>query len=315
VITVLAGGVGAARLLRGLVLAVPAGRVTAVVNTADDVVLHGLHVSPDLDTVTYTLAEADNPETGWGLAGETWQAMDALDRFGGPTWFRLGDRDLGTHLYRTGRLAEGAGLAAVTAEIAQAWGLEATLLPMTEDPVATMVTLDEGEGAGNEVGFQEYFVRLGHSVAVRSVRFAGADVARPGPGVVEALADAEAVIIAPSNPVVSIDPLLAVPGIADALRARRADTVAVSPIVAGKALKGPADRLLRELGHEASVVGVARLYRDLAATLVVDRADADLADAVEAEGVACVVTNTVMSSPEVAAELSQQILGCVGVAT
>ena len=220
-ITVLAGGVGAARLLRGLVLAVPAGRVTAVVNTADDVVLHGLHVSPDLDTVTYTLAEAGNPETGWGLAGETWQAMDALDRFGGPTWFRLGDRDLGTHLYRTGRLAEGAGLAAVTAEIAQAWGLEATLLPMTEDPVATMVTLDEGEGAGDEVGFQEYFVRLGHSVAVRSVRFAGADAARPGPGVVEALADAEAVIIAPSNPVVSIDPLLAVPGIADALRARR----------------------------------------------------------------------------------------------
>ena len=181
--------------------------------------------------------------------------------------------------------------------------------------MATMVTLDEGEGAGDEVGFQEYFVRLGHSVAVRSVRFAGADAARPGPGVVEALADADAVIIAPSNPVVSIGPLLAVPGIADALSARRADTVAVSPIVAGKALKGPADRLLRELGHEASVVGVARLYRDLAATLVVDRADADLVDAVEAEGVACVVTNTVMSSPEVAAELSRRILGCVGVAT
>ncbi|MCH2420310.1 MAG: 2-phospho-L-lactate transferase CofD family protein, partial [Acidimicrobiales bacterium] len=202
-ITVLAGGVGAARLLRGLVLAVPANRVTAVVNTADDVVLHGLHVSPDLDTVTYTLAEAGNPETGWGLAEETWQAMDALDRFGGLTWFRLGDRDLGTHLYRTGRLAEGAGLAAVTAEITQAWGLETMLLPMTEDPVATMVTMDEGEWAGDEVGFQEYFVRLGHSVAMRSVRFAGADVARPGPGVVEALADADAVIMAPSNPVVS----------------------------------------------------------------------------------------------------------------
>jgi len=293
---------------------VPANQVTAVVNTADDVVLHGLYVSPDLDTVTYTLAESGNPETGWGLAGETWQAMDALDRFGGPTWFRLGDRDLGTHLYRTGRLAEGAGLAAVTAEIIQAWGLKTTLLPMTEDPVATMVTLDEGEGAGDEVGFQEYFVRLGHSVAVRSVRFAGADAARPGPGVLEALADADAVVIAPSNPVVSIGPLLAVPGIADAMRARRTDTVAVSPIVAGKALKGPADRLLRELGHEASVLGVARLYRDLAATLVVDRADADLADAVEAEGMACVVTDTVMSSPEVAADLSRRILGCIGVA-
>ena len=312
-ITVLAGGVGAARLLRGMVRAVPASEITAIVNTADDVVLHGLHVSPDLDTVTYTLAEAGNPETGWGLAGETWQAMDALDRFGGPTWFRLGDRDLGTHLHRTGRLAEGAGLATVTAEITAAWGLEVTLLPMTEDPVATMVTLADGGGtgreAGGEVGFQEYFVRLGHSVAVDSVRFDGAENSRPGPGVLDALAGADVVVIAPSNPIVSIGPLLAVPGIADALRARRADTVAVSPIVAGAALKGPADRLMRELGHEASVVGVARLYRDLAATLVVDTADAGLADAVEAEGMACVVTDTIMSSPDVAAGLARLILG------
>ena len=319
-ITVLAGGVGAARLLRGMVRAVPASDVTAIVNTADDVVLHGLHVSPDLDTVTYTLAEAGNPETGWGLAGETWQAMDALERLGGHAWFRLGDRDLGTHLHRTGRLAEGAGLAAVTAEIAAAWGLEMTLLPMTEDRVATMVTLarcDEAreesgeqtsEQASREVGFQEYFVRLGHSVAVESVRFDGAQESLPGPGVLDALADADVVVIAPSNPIVSIGPLLAVPGIAEALRSRRADTVAVSPIVAGAALKGPADRLMRELGHEASVVGVARIYRDLAATLVVDTADAGLADAVEAEGMACVVTDTIMSSPEVAADLSRRIL-------
>ena len=319
-ITVLAGGVGAARLLRGMVRAVPASDVTAIVNTADDVVLHGLHVSPDLDTVTYTLAEAGNPETGWGLAGETWQAMDALERLGGHAWFRLGDRDLGTHLHRTGRLAEGAGLAAVTAEIAAAWGLELTLLPMTEDRVATMVTLarcDEAreesseqtsEQASREVGFQEYFVRLGHSVAVESVRFDGAQESLPGPGVLDALADADVVVIAPSNPIVSIGPLLAVPGIAEALRSRRADTVAVSPIVAGAALKGPADRMLRELGHEASVVGVARLYRDLAATLVVDTADAGLADAVEAEGMACVVTDTIMSSAEVAADLSRRIL-------
>ena len=312
-ITVLAGGVGAARLLRGMVRAVPASEITAIVNTADDVVLHGLHVSPDLDTVTYTLAEAGNPETGWGLAGETWQAMDALDRFGGPTWFRLGDRDLGTHLHRTGRLAEGVGLATVTAEITAAWGLEVTLLPMTEDPVATMVTLADGGGtgreAGGEVGFQEYFVRLGHSVAVDSVRFDGAENSRPGPGVLDALAGADVVVIAPSNPIVSIGPLLAVPGIADALRTRRADTVAVSPIVAGAALKGPADRLMRELGHEASVVGVARLYRGLAATMVVDTADAGLADAVEAEGMACVVTDTIMSSPDVAAGLARRILG------
>ncbi len=323
-ITVLAGGVGAARLLRGMVRAVPASDVTAIVNTADDVVLHGLHVSPDLDTVTYTLAEAGNPETGWGLAGETWQAMDALERLGGHAWFRLGDRDLGTHLHRTGRLADGAGLATVTAEIAAAWGLELTLLPMTEDRVATMVTLarcgeareesgeqtseQTSEQASREVGFQEYFVRLGHSVAVESVRFDGAQESLPGPGVLDALADADVVVIAPSNPIVSIGPLLAVPGIAEALRSRRADTVAVSPIVAGVALKGPADRLMRELGHEASVVGVARIYRDLAATLVVDTADAGLADAVEAEGMACVVTDTIMSSPEVAADLSRRIL-------
>ena len=319
-ITVLAGGVGAARLLRGMVRAVPASDVTAIVNTADDVVLHGLHVSPDLDTVTYTLAEAGNPETGWGLAGETWQAMDALERLGGHAWFRLGDRDLGTHLHRTGRLADGAGLATVTAEIAAAWGLELTLLPMTEDRVATMVTLarcgeareesgeQASEQASREVGFQEYFVRLGHSVAVESVRFDGAQESLPGPGVLDALADADVVVIAPSNPIVSIGPLLAVPGIAEALRSRRADTVAVSPIVAGVALKGPADRLMRELGHEASVVGVARIYRDLAATLVVDTADAGLADAVEAEGMACVVTDTIMSSPEVAADLSRRIL-------
>ncbi|MGZ0186140.1 MAG: 2-phospho-L-lactate transferase [Acidimicrobiales bacterium] len=323
-ITVLAGGVGAARLLRGMVRAVPASEVTAIVNTADDVILHGLHISPDLDTVTYTLAEAGNPETGWGLAGETWQAMDALERLGGSAWFRLGDRDLGTHLHRTGRLAAGAGLTAITAEITAAWGLELTLLPMTEDRVATMMTLAPTDGtrtpadrqadeeasgqASREVGFQEYFVRLGHSVAVESVRFDGASESLPGPGVLDALADADVVVIAPSNPIVSIGPLLAVPGIAEALRSRRADTVAVSPIVAGVALKGPADRLMRELGHEASVVGVARIYRDIAATLVVDTADAGLAGAVEAEGMACVVTDTIMSSPEVAADLSRRIL-------
>ena len=311
-IVVLAGGVGAARLLAGLVRVVPPSEVTAIVNTGDDVVLHGLHISPDLDTVTYTLAGADNPDTGWGLAGETWQAMEALGRYGGSTWFNLGDRDLGTHLYRTGRLAAGFGLAEVTAGIAAAWGLAPTLLPMTEDRVSTMVTLadgTDGAGPGAEVGFQEYFVRLRHDVPVASVRFDGARRSRPGPGVLEALAAADVVVVAPSNPIVSIGPLLAVPGIADAIRARRADTVAVSPIVAGAALKGPADRLMRELGHEASVVGVARLYSDLAATLVVDTADAALALGVEAEGMRCVVTDTIMRTPEVAADLARVVLG------
>ena len=304
-ITVLAGGVGAARLLAGLVQVVPPSEVTAVVNTGDDVVMHGLHISPDLDTVTYTLAGADNPETGWGLAGETWQAMGSLGRYGGDTWFNLGDLDLGTHLYRTGNLASGVGLAEITAAITAGWGLEPMLLPMTEDRVATMVTL----AGGDEVGFQEYFVRLRHDVPVSSVRFDGAEASSPGPGVLEAITGADVVVVAPSNPIVSIGPLLAVPGIADAVRARRDHTVAVSPIIAGAALKGPADRLMRELGHEASVVGVARIYHDIASCLIIDSADADLAGAVEAEGMVCVVTDTVMSSPDVTADLAKVVLG------
>ena len=308
-ITVLAGGVGAARLLAGLVQVVPPSEVTAVVNTGDDVVMHGLHISPDLDTVTYTLAGADNPETGWGLAGETWQAMGSLGRYGGDTWFNLGDLDLGTHLYRTGNLASGVGLAEITASITTGWGLEPMLLPMTEDRVATMMTLADSDGSGYEVGFQEYFVRLRHDVPVSSVRFDGAEASGPGPGVLEAIAGADVVVVAPSNPIVSIGPLLAVPGIADAVRARRDHTVAVSPIIAGAALKGPADRLMRELGHEASVVGVARIYRDIASCLVIDSADADLAGAVETEGMACVVTDTVMSSPDVTANLAKVVLG------
>ena len=304
-ITVLAGGVGAARLLAGLVQVVPPSEVTAVVNTGDDVVMHGLHISPDLDTVTYTLAGADNPETGWGLAGETWQAMGSLGRYGGDTWFNLGDLDLGTHLYRTGNLASGVGLAEITAAITAGWGLEPMLLPMTEDRVATMVTL----AGGDEVGFQEYFVRLRHDVPVSSVRFDGAEASSPGPGVLEAITGADVVVVAPSNPIVSIGPLLAVPGIVDAVRARRDHTVAVSPIIAGAALKGPADRLMRELGHEASVVGVARIYHDIASCLIIDSADADLAGAVEAEGMVCVVTDTVMSSPNVTADLAKVVLG------
>jgi len=315
-VAVLAGGVGAAKLLQGMVRAVPAERVTAIVNTADDVVLHGLHVSPDLDTVTYTLAEVVNPETGWGLRDEAWRAMDALDRFGTPTWFRLGDRDLGTHLHRTGQLAAGVGLAEITIGIAESWGIEATLLPMTEDRVATKVTLADdpaaGSDAGREVGFQDYFVGHRHGVPITAVRFDGAETAEPAPGVFEALRSASTVVVAPSNPLVSIGPLLAIPGIAEAMTERRADVVAVSPIVAGSALKGPADRMLRELGHEPSVVGVARLYREVVGTLVVDRADEALAGAVAAEGMECVVADTIMSTVDVATELCRTVLGSVG---
>lgn len=312
-ITALAGGVGAARLLGGVVQVLDPGEITAIVNTGDDVVLHGLHISPDLDTITYTLAGAISREQGWGLEGETWEAMAALERYAGvtpadstaaATWFRLGDRDLATHLYRTHRLAEGAPLSDVTAEIVKAWGLTLRLLPMTDDRVETRVTVS-GEG---EVGFQEYFVGRRHSVAVETVRFAGAEFARPAPGVLEALADAERIVICPSNPIVSIGPLLSVPGVAEALASRRQDTVAVSPIIAGKALKGPADRMLAELGHESSVVGVARIYAPYCSTMVIDTADASSVPVIEDLGMRCVVAETVMRGAPEAAALAKVVL-------
>ncbi|MGH9165453.1 MAG: 2-phospho-L-lactate transferase [Acidimicrobiales bacterium] len=309
-LTALAGGVGAARILVGLAAVLAPEDICAVVNTGDDVVLHGLHVSPDVDTVIYTLAGAIDPERGWGLADESWSAMEALDRYGGQSWFRLGDRDLGTHLYRTQRLAEQATLSQVTAEIAAAWGLASRLLPMSDERVETRVTVaGPAPGTSEEIGFQDWFVGRRHGVAVESVRFVGAEDAAPAPGVLDALAGADQVLICPSNPIVSIGPLLAVPGLADAVGARRADAVAVSPIVAGAAIKGPAAHLMAGLGHESSVVGVARLYAPLAATLVVDHADADLAAAVEAEGMTCVVTGTVMHGPAEAAALARVVLG------
>jgi len=302
VLVALCGGVGAARMLSGLVRVVPPAEITAVVNVGDDLDLHGLHISPDLDTVTYSLAGMDNRDTGWGVDGESWAVMDELARLGGEDWFRLGDRDLATHLFRTGRLRAGAPLSAVTAEVCRRRGVGVRLLPVTDDPLRTMVTLAQPSAcgpAGTEVGFQDYFVRLRHDVAVRAVRFEGAEAARPGPGVLESLAAAETVVVCPSNPIVSIGPVLA---------ARRETVVAVSPIVAGAALKGPADRLMSELGTEASVVGVARLYAPWVSTLVVDEADAGRAGEVEAEGVRCVVSPTVMSSPERAAALARVVV-------
>ncbi len=311
-VAVLSGGVGAARFLAGLVRVVPPSEVVAVVNVGDDVELHGLHVSPDLDTVTYTLAGAIDPARGWGLVDETWAALEALRRYDpSGTWFNLGDRDLGTHLYRTRRLREGAALSTVTEEIAAAWGIEARLLPVTDDRLRTMVTLADStpSAAQGEISFQEYFVKLRHAVAVAGVRFEGADAAKPAPGVIEAIEGAGRVVVAPSNPIVSIAPALAVPGVLEALVGARDRVVAISPIVAGAALKGPADRLLAELGHESSVVGVARIYAPFASVLVVDDADAELADAVEAEGVACVVAPTIMTGPAEAAELARVVVG------
>jgi LPPG:FO 2-phospho-L-lactate transferase len=307
-VAVLAGGVGAARLLAGMVRTVPPAEVTAIVNVGDDTVLHGLSISPDLDTVVYTVAGAIDPERGWGLRDESWQAMATLERYGGLTWFGLGDRDLGTHLYRTARLASGATLSEVTGEIARAWGLELSVLPVSDDPVRTLLTLASGDEAGSEVAFQDYFVRMQHSVAVSSVRISGASSAFPAPGVLAALASADTVVVAPSNPIVSIGPVMAVPGVLEAVTARRSSVVAVSPLVGGKALKGPADRLMRELGHEDSVVGVARLYAPYVGTLVIDVADAGLARVVEAEGLRCVVTDTIMRDPAAAADLCKVAL-------
>lgn len=307
----LAGGVGAARLLNGLVRVVDPAGITAIVNTGDDIVLHGLHISPDIDTVVYTLAGLDNPATGWGVATETWRVMDELAALGGQTWFRLGDRDLATHLFRTQRLAQGALLHEVTAELARARGVGVRLLPMSDDAVRTRLVLDEdvgGVAAGTEVSFQHYFVGMRHAVAVREVSFEGAASARAAPGVLESISEADVVVVCPSNPVVSIGPILAVPGVRDALEARRERVVAVSPIVAGAAIKGPADRLLAELGHESSATGVARLHAGWVGTLVIDQQDAHLEDAVEAEGVHAVVAPTIMTSPEVAASLAAVVL-------
>lgn len=312
-VTVLSGGVGAARFLRGLMDAIPRRHIAAVVNTGDDTELHGLSISPDLDTITYTLADAIDAERGWGLSGETWRAMDALARYAdvrpqgsaaAASWFNLGDRDLATHFYRTARLREGATLTQVTAEIAAAWHLDPALLPMTDDRFRTMVTLADG---GAEVSFQDYFVRLRHDVPVRSIRF-DHDGASLTSAAAAAIDSAERIVVAPSNPIVSIGPIRALPSVDERLAARRDSVVAVSPIVGGAALKGPADRMLRELGFEPSVAGVAALYAPIAETLVVDTIDADLAPAVEAAGMRCLVHPSVMSTPARAKALAEACL-------
>lgn len=306
-VTAIAGGVGAAKLLVGLCAAAGSGQVTAIVNTGDDCELHGLHISPDLDTVTYWLAGRNNAELGWGIQGETWNAMDELEALGGDAWFRLGDRDLATHLLRTGELARGATLSEVTARIATARELPATLLPMTDDVVATKV-LAQLEGRPSQLSFQEYFVRHQHQPAVLGLEFEGAASAKPAPGVLEAIGAGDRIVICPSNPLLSIGPVLAVPGIAEALAGRRGDVVAVSPIVGGRALKGPAADVMATLGHEASALGVARIMAPMAGTLVIDEVDADLVSAVEAEGLRCVVADTIMTDADASRRLAEVVL-------
>lgn len=274
-----------------------------MVNVADDLILHGLTICPDLDTIAYTLARRNNSELGWGLREETWRVMDELESLGGESWFRLGDRDLATHLFRTQRLVEGATKTEVTRELCERWNVTTTLLPVTDDPVATVF-----ETAVGRLSFQEYFVRRRHAVEVTSIAVVGADSAQATPEVLDALRTSERIVIAPSNPLISIDPILQIPEVREILHVRSDDVVAVSPLINGVALKGPADRLMDELGYESSCVGVADFYRGLAGTFIIDVADGHRADEVRARGSNVVVTTTIMSQPDNAERLARAVL-------
>jgi LPPG:FO 2-phospho-L-lactate transferase len=307
-VVALAGGVGGAKLAEGL-QAVVAERLTVIVNTADDTERHGLLVCPDHDTVLYTLAGLENETFGWGLAGDTWATMTALERYGEAGWFRLGDADLATHIVRTERLRHGARLTEVLRGLQRALGVAPPILPMTDAPVRTRVRTDEGW-----LDFQDYFVRLRQAPEVREVAFAGIEAAEPTPEVAAALEAADVVVIAPSNPIVSIGPILAVPGMTELLmeaRERGTRFVGVSGIIAGKALKGPADRMLTSLGHEASALGVARGYAGLVEAFVLDTVDAALTAQVEALGIRAVVTDTIMTDDASRARLARAVLAAV----
>ena len=302
-ITVLAGGVGAAKFLQGLVDVVDPHEVTIIGNTGDDVDLHGLHVSPDLDIVTYTLAGISHLEQGWGIQGDTFHTLEMLGRYGHPTWFNLGDYDLATHIHRTDRLRHGWPLSAITDEIRQALGVVPRILPMTDQRTETKIVTDQGI-----LHFQEYLVRRRTEPTVRNVRYEGIEVAVPAPGVCEALHEADGIIIAPSNPIVSIGTILAVPGIRQALAARHGRLVAVSPIVQGATLKGPADKLMVALGYEASALGVARYYGALLDGFVLDELDRALQESVRRLGIEVRAINTIMSGPAERRALAKAVL-------
>lgn len=308
-IVALAGGTGAAKLLRGLSGIIEPSRLAVVGNTGDDFECWGLHVSPDLDSVTYALAGLLDREKGWGVAGDTFHCLDAMRRFGGLTWFQLGDRDLATHLFRTERLRGGATLSAATGAITGVLGVAARLIPMSDDPVRTRLLTPSGW-----LGFQEFFVRERARPAVREVAYAGADVARPAPGVVEAIQDAEAIVVCCSNPVTSIAPILAVPGIVPALRETSAPVVAVSPIIGDAPVSGPAGQLLQTRGLPVSAVSIAELYRPWLDVLVVDHTDAGLAPEIAARGARAVTAETLMTDAASERALARAVLDTAGVA-
>lgn len=303
-VVALAGGVGGAKLVDGLASVMPAEDLTVIVNTGDDFEHLGLSISPDLDTVMYTLAGLANPETGWGRADETWAFLETLETLGGPTWFRLGDRDLALHTERTRRLRQGETLSEVTLDLSEALNIHVRLLPMSDDPIRTVVHTDEGE-----LAFQEYFVARACEPMVRSFEFVGVEAAKAAPGAIEAISQADSVILCPSNPWVSLDPILAVPGIREAVEAR--PTIGVSPIIGGKAIKGPAAKMYTELRVEPSALAVAQHFSQLDA-FVIDLADADWIEPIRALGVQPFVTNTVMDSTEARQRLAQEVLEFIG---
>jgi len=302
-LTALAGGVGAAKLLSGLVKVFPPENLTIISNTGDDFRWMGLYISPDLDTVLYTLAGIANPAAGWGVRDDTFNALEVLAKLGCETWFHLGDRDLATHLFRTYRMECGETHTAITLDLCRQNGVSARLLPMTDSYVPTLMHTNEGT-----LGFQDYFVRRHCSPQVRGVSYQGIDASRPAPGVIDAIRLADAIVLCPSNPYISIGPILAVPGIRTALHETRAQVLAVTPIVAGEALKGPAAVMMRQLGEEASAAGVARRYKDFLDIFVIDRQDDELQGRIESLGMKVRIEQTVMDSMEDRTALARRLV-------
>lgn len=302
-VVALAGGVGASKLLLGLAHVMSPRDLTIIANTGDDVSLHGLEISPDLDIVTYTLAGVVNPETGWGFQGDTFSVRDRLAVLKGPQWFNLGDRDLATHIYRTELLRSGSNLSEVADRVRRALGVQSRILPMSDSPVRTMIHTSSGW-----LPFQEYFVKKRSKPVVRGIRFDGSKTAKAAPGVIAALQSAAAIVICPSNPLISIGPILSIRGIRQTLQRRREDVVAVCPIVGGKSLKGPSDRMMKQMGFKASALGVARLYRDICGTFIIDGADAGAKSAIESLGFRVVVCPTVMASLDDKIALAHSVL-------
>jgi LPPG:FO 2-phospho-L-lactate transferase len=302
-IAALAGGVGASKLLLGLYQTIDPHLLTVIVNTGDDIALHALRISPDLDIVTYTLAGIVDPSRGWGFRGESFHALKRLAVYGRANWFNLGDRDLATHIHRTAMVSEGKTLSQAADSIRTALGVKSQILPMSDDPVPTIIESSEGP-----LHFQEYLVKCRAEPVVRGIRFAGVESARPAPGVIEAISKADRIIICPSNPLISIGPILAVPAVRRELRAHREQVFAVCPIVGGKSLKGPSDKMLAQLGHEPTALGVAKLYADFSGTFVIDPADKNHAHSIAALGMKVAVRPAVMKTIAQKRKLAQELL-------